>query len=58
MDLGQRDPGTAISTGVFGFPLDRCARILLTEAYRYLQGGTKIERVVVALFDDDTFSDD
>ncbi len=45
----------AISTGNFGFPMDRCARILLTEVYRYLQGGTKIERVVVSLWGDDTF---
>ncbi len=45
----------AISTGVFGFPVDRCARILLTEVYRYLQGGTKIERVVVSLWGDETF---
>ena len=45
----------AISSGNFGFPMDRCARILLTEVYRYLQGGTKIERVVVSLFDDETF---
>ena len=45
----------AISTGNFGFPMDRCARILLTEVYRYLQGGTKIERVVVSLVDDATF---
>ncbi|MEM7583149.1 MAG: macro domain-containing protein [Acidobacteriota bacterium] len=45
----------AISTGNFGFPMDRCARILLTEVYRYLQGGTKIERVVVSLHGDDTF---
>ena len=26
----------ALSTGNFGFPMDRCARILLTEVYRYL----------------------
>ncbi len=39
----------AISTGVFGYPVDRCARILLTEVHRYLQGGTKLERVVVCL---------
>ncbi len=45
----------AISTGAFGFPLDRCARILLTEVYRYLQGGTKLEKVVVCLKGDDTF---
>ncbi|HEX9732656.1 MAG TPA: macro domain-containing protein [Thermoanaerobaculia bacterium] len=45
----------AISTGNFGFPVDRCARILLTEVYRYLQGGTKIERVAVVLWDDAIF---
>ncbi len=45
----------AISTGVFGFPLDRCARITLTEIHRYLQGGTKLERVVVCLFGEDSF---
>ncbi len=45
----------AISTGNFGYPMDRCARILLTEVYRYLQGGTKIERVVVSLLTDGDF---
>ncbi len=45
----------AISTGNFGFPVDRCARILLTEVYRYLQGGTKIERVAVSLWGDENF---
>jgi len=42
----------AISTGVFGFPMERAARIMLTEIHRYLQGGTKLERVVVSLRDD------
>lgn len=45
----------AISTGNFGFPADRAARITLTEIYRYLQGGTKLQRVVVALYDPETF---
>lgn len=45
----------AISTGVFGFPMDRAARITLTEIHRYLQGGTKIERVVVVLHDNEAF---
>ena len=45
----------AISTGVFGFPMDRAARVMLTEIHRYLQGGTKLERVVVALHGDDAF---
>lgn len=42
----------AISTGVYGFPLDACARIMLTATKEYLSGTTKIERVVFALFDD------
>jgi O-acetyl-ADP-ribose deacetylase (regulator of RNase III) len=45
----------AISTGNFGFPIDRAARIMLTEIHRYLQGGTKLERVVVCLWGDDAF---
>ena len=46
----------AISTGAFGFPVSRCARVTLTEIHRYMQGGTKLDRVVVCLFDKETFS--
>lgn len=46
----------AISTGSSGFPLDRCARIMLTEVHRYIQGGTKLERVVLCLGEDSTFA--
>ena len=45
----------ALSTGGAGVPMERCARITLTEVQRYLQGGTKLERVVLALADDDAF---
>ncbi len=45
----------AISTGTFGFPMDRCARITLTEVQRYIQGGTKLDRVVIAVRGDDVF---
>jgi O-acetyl-ADP-ribose deacetylase (regulator of RNase III) len=45
----------AISTGVFGFPMDRCARILLTEVHRYLQGGTKLDKVVICLYGEEAF---
>lgn len=45
----------AISTGTFGFPLDRAARIMLTEIHRYIQGGTKLEKVVVSLYGDEAF---
>jgi len=46
----------AISTGNFGFPVDRCARVTLTEIHRYLQGGTKLERVVVCLYGEEAFT--
>ncbi len=45
----------AISTGVYGFPLGACARIMLTTVKEYLSGTTIIERVVFALFDDKSF---
>jgi O-acetyl-ADP-ribose deacetylase (regulator of RNase III) len=46
----------AISTGDPGFPMNRCARITLTEIHRYLQGGTKLQRVVVCLYDDEAYT--
>jgi len=46
----------AISTGVYEFPMDRCARITLTEIHRYLQGGTKLEQVVVCLYGEESFN--
>ena len=46
----------AISTGIFGFPLDACARIMLTTTKEYLSGTTNIERVIFALFDDESFN--
>lgn len=45
----------AISTGTFGFPLDRAARIMLTEIHRYIQGGTKLEKVIVCLYGEEAF---
>ncbi len=45
----------AISTGVYGFPIDACARIMLTTAKTYLSGPTIIKRVVFALFDETSF---
>jgi O-acetyl-ADP-ribose deacetylase (regulator of RNase III) len=45
----------AISTGNFGFPMDRAARITLTEVHRYLQGGTKLQKVIVVLYDDPAY---
>ena len=41
----------AISTGVFGFPKDRCATIMLSTTIAYLEGPTKLEKVVFCLYD-------
>lgn len=46
----------AISTGVFGFPVDRCAAIMLAATAEYLQGDTQVEKVVFCLFDKETLS--
>lgn len=41
----------ALGTGVGGFPLDECARIMISEVRRYSAGETGLDRVVFALFD-------
>lgn len=45
----------AISTGIFGFPLGRCAQIMLSAAIEHLQGNTRLERVVFCLFGRDSY---
>jgi O-acetyl-ADP-ribose deacetylase (regulator of RNase III) len=46
----------AISTGIYRFPLDRAARILLAAAAGHLAGQTGLERVIFCLFDERTFA--
>ena len=46
----------ALSTGEHGMPTDRAARVMLTEVHRYLQGGTKLERVILCLYDGATYN--
>jgi O-acetyl-ADP-ribose deacetylase len=41
----------AISTGVFGYPIDKCARIMLSTAIKHLQrADTTLERIVFCLY--------
>ena len=40
----------AISAGIFGFPIHRCAEIMLKTTIDYLKGETGLERVVFCLF--------
>ena len=46
----------AISTGIFGYPLDRCAPIMIGSTITYLQGDTALERVVFCLWDKEAFN--
>ena len=45
----------AISTGIFGFPIQRCAEIMLETTAEYLGGKTGLERVVFCLFGQDSY---
>jgi O-acetyl-ADP-ribose deacetylase (regulator of RNase III) len=40
----------AISTGIFGFPIQRCAGIMLGAVIEHLKGESGLERVVFCLF--------
>jgi O-acetyl-ADP-ribose deacetylase (regulator of RNase III) len=44
----------AISTGIFGFPKDRCAVIMLSTTIAYLEGPTQLEKVIFCLYDKET----
>ncbi len=45
----------AISTGIFGFPLDRCAHIMLSTVITYLQKETHVKKIVFCLYSHDAF---
>jgi O-acetyl-ADP-ribose deacetylase (regulator of RNase III) len=45
----------AISTGIFGFPIERCAEIMLKTTIDYLKGQTGLEKVVFCLFGRDSY---
>ncbi len=51
---GQHDVQTiafpAISTGVYGFPIERATRIAVTEAKRFLEANASVQRVVFVCF--------
>jgi len=40
----------AVSAGIFGFPIDRCADIMLGTTIEYLKGSSGLERVVFCLY--------
>ena len=46
----------AISTGIFGFPTHRCARIMLEVTRNYLSGESGLRQVVFCLYDSATLA--
>ena len=45
----------AISTGIYRFPVERAAKLMLAEVAEWLRGKTPLERVVFCLYDDATY---
>jgi O-acetyl-ADP-ribose deacetylase len=46
----------AISTGIFGYPIGRCAKIMLAATAEYLKGTTALQKVIFCLFDEGAYS--
>jgi O-acetyl-ADP-ribose deacetylase (regulator of RNase III) len=46
----------AISAGIFGFPIDRCAEIMLRTTIDYLKANTGLKKVVFCLFGNDSYT--
>jgi O-acetyl-ADP-ribose deacetylase (regulator of RNase III) len=45
----------AISTGIFGYPIERCAQVMLTATVGYLRGKTGLQNVVFCLWGEEAF---
>lgn len=44
----------AISTGIFGYPKDRCAAVMTKTVLNFLESPASVERVIFCLFDQET----
>ena len=45
----------AISTGIFGFPIERCADIMLSNSIDYLKRDTGLEKIIFCLYGQQAF---
>jgi O-acetyl-ADP-ribose deacetylase (regulator of RNase III) len=45
----------AISTGIFGYPIGRCAEVMLDATIEYIKGTTGLNKVVFCLFGRDSY---
>jgi O-acetyl-ADP-ribose deacetylase (regulator of RNase III) len=46
----------AIGTGIAGFPMDRCAQVMLEEVRSHLEGTTSVQLVEFVLFDAEAYN--
>jgi len=46
----------AISTGIFGYPMDRCAQIMLSNTIHHLKGQTGLNEVIFCLYDQKAYN--
>lgn len=45
----------AISTGIFGYPIDRCAKVMIETTMDYLKEETGLKKVVFCLYDANSY---
>ena len=46
----------AISTGIFGYPMDRCAQIMINTVAGYIKSRSIIKKVIFCLYDEKGYS--
>lgn len=46
----------AIRMGAFGYPKDKCAKIMIKTAIDYSKGETELKTIIFTLFDERTYS--
>lgn len=46
----------AISTGYFGLPKRKCARVMMSTAISYMRKGTNLKKIIFCLYDEETLS--
>jgi len=44
----------AVSTGIFGYPIDRCAQVMLSTVMEYVKEKTSLEEIVFCLLGDES----
>jgi len=45
----------AISTGVFGYPRDKCAQVMLRAIKEYVSSGGRMREIILCLYDEETY---